>query len=58
MVRNPIVNKVADEGFKPEWNELLHMLERRSQRYSSAIKSGSESANSDSPTVTHNIAAF
>ena len=33
VVRNQVVNKVADEGFKPEWNELLHILERRSQRY-------------------------
>lgn len=33
MVRKIVVNKVADDGFKPGWNELLHMLEQRSQRY-------------------------
>ena len=33
MVRDDVENKVANEGCKPEWNELLHMLERRLQRY-------------------------
>ena len=32
MVRDDVENKVANEGFKPGWNELLHMLERRLQR--------------------------
>lgn len=36
MVRDDVENKVANEGCKPEWNELLHMLERRLQRYSGA----------------------
>ena len=38
MVRDDVENKVANEGCKPEWNELLHMLERRLQRYTSAAK--------------------
>ena len=37
MVRDDVENKVANEGCKPEWNELLHMLERRLQRYSSVM---------------------
>ena len=37
MVRDDVENKVANEGCKPEWNELLHMLERRLQRYTVAL---------------------
>jgi hypothetical protein len=33
VVRDDVENKVANEGCKPEWNERLHMLERRLQRY-------------------------
>ena len=39
MVRDDVENKVANEGCKPEWNELLHMLERRLQRYIEEISS-------------------
>ena len=42
MVRNQVVNKIADEGFKPEWNELLHMLERRLQRDSECFRTRSQ----------------
>ena len=33
VVRADVENKIANEGCKPGWNERLHMLEQRSQRY-------------------------
>lgn len=42
MVRDDVENKVANEGCKPEWNELLHMLERRLQRYRCCFRTRSQ----------------
>ena len=48
MVRDDVENKVANEGCKPGWNERLHMLERRLQRYSEQVSDGSESVTTTS----------